>query len=334
MRTSDSAIDLSIRGRVISPSSEKAVQRALVTGAGGFVGKHLCRFLRSQNWDVWGVDRPKATGKSRDIQVCDVTDPAQVKRIIDEVSPTHVFHLAAVTFVPDASRAPEITFHVNLMGTIHVADALLAQAPGARLVFAGSAEAYGSAESLPLREEHPLDPGNPYAISKAASDQYCAYRHETDGLDVLRLRLFNHTGPGQPDRFVLPGFARQVAEIEAGYRPPILRVGNLDALRDFSHVDDVVAAYEAVALKGAAGEAYNVCSGRGVSIRDALDSLLVLSKAAITVERDSERLRAADTPAVVGSHAKLSTATGWKPSRSLEDILESLLGYWRKRVCR
>ena len=316
--------------------------RALITGANGFVGKVLAAHLCAQGWEVRCSDIAVPPGDDA-WRTCDVSRRDTVEQLLEWGGPlTHVFHLAAVTFVPEAGRDPARTFEINLLGTVHLARALLERLPHARLVYIGSAEVYGVPEHLPITEGHPLAPANPYAISKAAADQYCAWLHQSAGLDVVRMRPFNHSGPGQSDRFVLSSFAHQIARIESrgGFskrsqpppeagQPLALRVGNLQSRRDFSHVDDVVRAYEQAALNGVAGDAYNVCSGRPVAIQEALDRLLAMSTAPIQVDPDPERLRTADVTEAWGSCEKLRAHTGWQHEKGLDDVLADLLAYWR-----
>jgi GDP-4-dehydro-6-deoxy-D-mannose reductase len=221
---------------------------------------------------------------------------------------------------------------VNIKGTINLVTAVQDHNPKARFISVGSAEVYGPPMYLPIDEKHPLNPVNPYAISKAAADHYCAYISKATGMDIIRMRPFNHSGPGQADQFVLSSFARQIAEIEAGHAEPVLRVGNLDAARDFMHVNDVIRAYELAALHGKGGEAYNVCSGNAQNIKDALDILLGLSNRKISVEVDPERMRPIDVPMVAGSYAKLKADTGWEPSIPFEEVLSDLLDSWRKEA--
>ena len=304
-------------------------QRALITGAGGFVGTILAAHLAEHGWDVLRNDvavPPCAGGWLAG----DISRREDAERLFEWANAaTHVFHLAAVTFVPDSMRNPCRTFEVNLQGTVNLTQAMRQHAPQARCVFIGSAEIYGPPQFLPLTEAHPVNPLNPYAISKAAADAYCAYLHDAEGFDVVRMRSFNHTGPGQSDRFVLSSFAHQIALIEAGKCPPILRVGNLETFRDFSHVNDVVRAYELAALKGHAGETYNVCSGRPVGIGAALDKLLSLSTASIRIEPDPARMRPVEVRESWGSHEKLTAHTGWEPRIAFDELLAGLLGYWR-----
>jgi GDP-4-dehydro-6-deoxy-D-mannose reductase len=204
--------------------------------------------------------------------------------------------------------------------------------PDARFLNVGSAGAYGPPVSVPVTEEHPLNPEEPYSISKAAADQYCAFAHCAQGIDTIRTRPFNHSGPGQSDRFVLPAFAKQVAEIEAGQRPPQLQVGDVNTARDFLHVADVVRAYELAALKGKSGEAYNICFGRSFKIKEALHLLLDLSEVDIDVVIEEDRLRPVDIQNVYGSHDKLTDHTGWRPEIPLKTLLGELLDDCRKQV--
>lgn len=304
-------------------------QRALITGASGFVGPILRAHLAASGWETVCCGQAGEGG----LIGCDITDRAQIDALLDGAGDlTHVFHLAAMTFVPAAHRDPSGAMAVNLLGTVHLTNALRERGRAVRFLNIGSAEAYGPPHSLPVTEEHPLNPGNPYAISKAAADHYCAYLSKTNALDVVRVRPFNHSGPGQADHFVLSSFARQIAEIEAGLRPAEMHVGNLQPARDFLHVDDVVRAYAALALKGRAGTAYNVCSGTARRIEEVLDILISLSTVRPVVIPDPARMRPVDVPTMYGSYARLEQDTGWKPTHTLEALLASLLDHWRAQL--
>lgn len=308
------------------------MRRALITGAGGFVGGYLSEHLRALGWDVLGADlRPP--GDDAHFKTCDIASAEEADALLRWAAPvSHVFHLAAVTFVPASMKHPGQTVRVNLEGTVNIAEAMMAHARNARLVYVGSAECYGPPAKLPVTEDAPLNPVNPYAITKAAGDQYCAYLHAAGRLDTVRMRPFNHSGPGQPDQFVLPSFARQVAEMEAAERPPVLRVGNLDAARDFLHVEDVVRAYALAAEQGVAGAAYNVSTGRSHWLRDVVEMLQSMAEVEIRVEIDPERFREVDVKTFTGSSARLTQDTGWTPRYELKDILQSLLDHWRAAV--
>ncbi len=302
--------------------------RALITGATGFAGSRLAAYLAERGWEVVRCGYPVRPGD--DALPFDVTQVDQMASVLDEAGAvSHVFHLAAVTFVPEAANDPETAFDVNLQGTVRLLDAVARHCPKARFLFVSTADAYGAPQRLPMDEGHPLNPANPYAISKAAADLYCGFVSHAENRDIVRLRPFNHSGPGQSDQFVLSSFARQIAEIESGKKAPVLRVGNLEAIRDFLHVEDVLSAYEVAATQGAPGAVYNICSGQGVKIQAALDAMLAMSTATIAVEPDPARMRPSDVAESVGSHAAFTEAAGWRPRRSFDSLLEDLLGYWR-----
>ncbi|MCL4216414.1 MAG: GDP-mannose 4,6-dehydratase [Candidatus Hydrogenedentes bacterium] len=305
-------------------------RRALVTGANGFVGRRLCRHLRESGWDVreaihGAMEDPRLQRQLNLGQAEDITS------LLEWTGPlSHVFHLAAVTSVPEAVDSPVNVMEVNLLGTMRLVAAVERSYKNARFIFVSSSAVYGAPRQLPVTEQHPLEPGNPYAISKAAADEFCRYAHKASGMDIVRLRPFNHSGAGQDDRFVLSSFARQVAQIERGKRAPVLQVGNLEARRDFSHVDDVILAYELAALHAQPGEAYNICSGKAWSMQEALDRLMALAECQITVEIDESRLRPVDVLDITGSHDKFVSACGWRPAKGFDEILKDLLTHWRE----
>ncbi|MBM3290865.1 MAG: NAD-dependent epimerase/dehydratase family protein, partial [Candidatus Hydrogenedentes bacterium] len=213
---------------------------ALITGANGFVGRVLSHYLRERDWQVREAVLPgQPEGPNR--FACEITDIAQVRKLVSRTDHlTHVFHLAAVTFVPSSSADPASTFRVNVQGTINLLECTRVLHPKARFLFVGSAAVYGAPRAIPVTEDHPLAPREPYAISKTAADQYCEYAFRAYKANVVRMRPFNHSGAGQSDQFVLSNFAKQIARIERGDAPPVVHVGDIDAARDFLHVDDVV----------------------------------------------------------------------------------------------
>jgi GDP-4-dehydro-6-deoxy-D-mannose reductase len=296
--------------------------RVLVTGAGGFVGPRLVARLQGAGATITARDRE-----------LDVSDPARIAACLAEVRPDAIVHLAALSFVPASFGEPRAVYRVNYLGAHALLAAARQHAPDARVLLVGSGAEYGSAPpgAAPFDERAPLRPESPYARCKAAADLLGA-TFAAQGQDVLRVRPFNHIGPGQRDEFVAASFARQIAEIEAGRRTPRLEVGNLDSVRDFLDVDDVVDAYVRLLDRAVPAGAYNVASGRGVSIRALLAGLLRHSSVSPEIVTDRTRLRPTDQ--AVGDAGKLAGATGWRPVRPLDATLAGLLADWRTRLAR
>jgi len=294
--------------------------RVWVTGAAGFVGSRLVARLEADGHEPKGSDRE-----------VDVTDAAAVGAAVAETLPEAVVHLAAISFVPDAAKDPMRAFRVNALGTRNVLTSVATHAPEARVLVVGSSVVYGSSEpdAAPFDESAPLRPEGAYAWTKAAAD-LLAGEHAREGHDVVRLRPFNHTGAGRPDAFVESSFARQIAEMEAGRRPPVLRVGNLAAVRDFLHVDDVVDAYTRLIVPGGPDGVFNIASGQRIRVSALLDLILERSSVQPDVIVESDRWRPAD--ASVGNAQRLREATKWAPSRPLADTLGELLDHWRRVI--
>jgi len=316
--------------------------RALITGFGGFAGGHLARHLLDLGgWQLWGtVHSPGLPAGPRDERVsvlyADLREPGQVHDALAEARPELVFHLAGQAFVPDAWIDPWSTFETNVRMQLNLLEAIRRGAAGARtvrVVAVTSMEVYGAVrpEDLPTSEDAPLLPANPYAASKAAQDLVAA-QYARAGLDVVRVRPFNHIGPGQDPRFVAASFARQVAEIEAGLRPPLVRVGDLSAERDFTDVRDIVRGYRLAAEHGRTGEAYNLGRGTAHAVGEILDFFLARSSVAIEVVADPDRLRPADVPRTLADARRAEVELGWTPAIPLEASLADVLGDWRARV--
>jgi GDP-4-dehydro-6-deoxy-D-mannose reductase len=301
--------------------------RALVTGATGFVGRHLLEELQAAGAHVFACSGP-TDAPSASIPV-DLEDAASIRAAVETAQPTVVFHLAGQAFVPDSFAAPLRTYRTNALGTAMLAQAVREYAGGGhpmpRIVFASSAEVYGvrGGAELPLHEGLDLRPTSPYAASKAAAESILLAETRSLGLDAVVARAFNHIGPGQSERFVVPSFAAQLASVARG-GDPVMLVGNLDASRDFLDVRDVVRAYLALARDGERGEVYNVCSGTAVKIRDVLRELITIARVPVEVRDDPDRMRPSDVPLLVGSPQKLRARTGWVPqvplAASLRDI--------------
>lgn len=313
--------------------------RVLITGVAGFVGGHLVDHLHGEHPDavVVGLDshpgnRARALGI--DVIGADLESADAVRAALAESEPDVVVHLAAQSSPRESWADPARTFRTNVMGLLHLLEGARALSTFPRILVVGSAEEYGLVrpEDLPLREDTPLRPTTPYAASKVAQG-YLALQYAISlRLPILRTRTFHHTGPRRGEAFAESSFARQVAEIEMGLRAPVLEVGNLDAVRDFTDVRDVVKAYWGLVERGEAGEVYNVCSGRGVRIGALLETLITLSGVDVEVRVDPGRLRPTDVPAIVGDWGRLEAATGWQPAIPLNRTLEDLLDHWRERL--
>jgi GDP-4-dehydro-6-deoxy-D-mannose reductase len=294
--------------------------RVFVTGASGFVGRRLVPRLLDVGHVVQGTDRE-----------IDVTRPEALASALADWAPDAVIHLAALSSVAASWREPELCYRINFLGTRHLLEAVRGHCPRARLLLIGSADQYAATtpRERPFEESMPLRPRSPYARAKAAAE-LLGDRYAAEGLDVVRVRAFNHTGAGQSDEFVVSSFARQLAEIRRGEREPRMRVGNLDSVRDFLHVDDVIRAYLALLDPAVPADVYNVASERASSIRDVLEGLANIAGITPEVEVDTERWR--ETDWLVGDAARLRRVTGWQPRIALDAILRELFDHWLREV--
>jgi GDP-4-dehydro-6-deoxy-D-mannose reductase len=314
--------------------------RVLVTGIAGFAGPVVAGALRAAGHEVLGLvqegvpSRLAAVGlPAGALHVGDVTDAAVLRSLLATTRPDGLIHLAGLTFVPAAERDPAETYRVNVGGLLALLGAVRAETPKARVVAVGSCDVYGAVErsELPVREETPLRPVTVYGASKAAADLAAAQWVRAYGLEVVCARPFNHTGPGQDAAFVCSALARQIAAIEAGSQEAVLRVGNVDPVRDFSDVRDVAAGYVALLERGHAGDAYNLCSGSGASIAEVIAILRTHARVPLRVQSDPALRRAVDVERIVGSHDRATRDTGWTPRIPLDETLGTLLDDWRKR---
>jgi GDP-4-dehydro-6-deoxy-D-mannose reductase len=302
----------------------------LVTGAAGFAGSHLVEHLASTpNLVCWSREAP-APGlvPSAQWQQIDLLDRERVRRAVAAVKPARIYHLAGVPHVGGSWDATEPTLAGNVLSTHYLFDALRRAGVRARVLVTASATVYAPSDQ-PIAEDGAIAPGSPYALSKLAQEMRARRAPVEDGLDVIVVRAFNHTGPRQAPAFAAPSFARQIASIERGLQPPVIRAGNLAPRRDLSDVRDVVRAYVALMERGAAGGVYNVASGVGRSIGEVLDALVARARVQVTIETDPALLRPNDTAALVGDITRLRHDTGWRPEIAFEKTLDDLLEYWR-----
>lgn len=291
--------------------------KAIVTGGGGFVGPHLLTHLGASGDEAIGLDR---NGPER----FDVLDAQGVRAAFSRVKPEVVYHLAALSHVGDSWDAPNLAFRVNAEGTLNV---LRASAElGARVIVVGSSEQYGrvTPREIPIHEETAFRPVTPYGASKVAAEALASQMFLAGEVDVVRVRPFGHTGPGQTDRFVAPALAKRVADAERERLDEII-VGSLDPVRDLTDVRDVVRAYRLLALHGESGVAYNICSGRGVAIRELAQLMVARATRPIRITVDPALVRPVDVPVLIGDPARVHKATGWKAEIPLEQTVTDLL---------
>ena len=316
----------------------------MVTGVTGFVGGHLCEHLAAEGDVVAGISATgrwpvgsESIGEAVRVERFDLAsgDVAALADLIARKRPEAIYHLAAQAN-PQASVAdPRGTWALNLGGTLSLLEAAKLSGLAPRVVIVGSGVCYGNPapEYLPVREDCPLRPNNPYSASKAAADLLGIQHYLAHGTDTVMARPFNHAGPRQSSNYVLAALARQVAEVEAGLVPRV-EVGNLDIVRDFTDVRDVVRAYRLLATGGAAGEIYNLGSGRGTRLADALETLRGLAGVPIEVHVDPARVRPVDQPLLVADPTKLRAATGWTAAIPMERTLADMLDHWRAFLAR
>jgi GDP-4-dehydro-6-deoxy-D-mannose reductase len=315
--------------------------KALITGITGFVGSHLAELLLSKNYEVYGIARWRSSTeninhiKSKiNIIEADLNDAHSFYNAIQKIKPDEIYHLAAQSFVPTSWTAPADTIKTNVIGTINLFEAVRKAGIDPKIQVACSSEEYGlvKPEETPIKETNPLRPLSPYAVSKIAQDMLSFQYFQSYGLKIVVTRGFNHTGPRRGDVFVCSNFAKQIVEIEKGLREAKIRVGNLEAIRDFTDVRDMVKGYNIALEKGIAGERYNICSGKGYKIKEVLDMLLKMTDKDIEIEKDPERMRPSDVLILIGDNSKFREQTGWKPEIFFEKTLKDLLDYWRNEL--
>jgi GDP-4-dehydro-6-deoxy-D-mannose reductase len=306
--------------------------KAFITGINGFVGKHLVNFLLSKEFEVFGIDiSDNFEGDNRvKYYKANILDLDKLKQIIDEIKPKHIFHLAGFSSVKKSFEQPELCKKINISGTKNLLDSILEANINPKILIISSADVYGIPKSVPIPETAELNPISPYGESRKEQEELC--REYMEKLQIIISRSFPHIGPGQQPIFVASDFAKQIAEIEQGKKESIIKVGNLEAKRDFTDARDVVKAYFLVLEKGQPREIYNVCSGNTYLIKDILNILLSLAKVKITVEQDPTKMRPSDIPILQGDNSKFVNQTGWHPEIPIEKTLKDILDYWREKV--
>jgi GDP-4-dehydro-6-deoxy-D-mannose reductase len=319
--------------------------RALITGITGFAGSHLAEYLLNEHPDVevfgtyrWRsrMDNVEHFRSRVKLLEADLRDYTSMHAALEKSRPDVVFHLAAQSFVPSSWTAPNETLTTNVAGQTNLFEAVRALRLDPVIQIACSSEQYGLVlpGETPIREDNPLRPLSPYAVSKVAQD-YLGYQYfQSYGLKVVRTRGFNHTGPRRGQVFVTSNFCSQVAAIELGLQEPVIRVGNIEAIRDFTDVRDMVRAYWLAVTKARPGEVYNIATGSGIRIREMLERLIALASVEVRIEVDPDRLRPSDVEILIGDASKFKADTGWEPRIPFEQTLNDLLDYWRQTLRR
>jgi len=315
-------------------------KRILITGITGFVGSHLTEYLLKHRpgVQIFGLKRYRSDLSnishllpSISLLECDICDPVAVSASLGVSKPDWIFHLAAMSYVPFSFQSPHETINVNVQGTLNLLEGVRRhKLSSTKILIAGSSEEYGMVQEdeLPIKETNLLRPLSPYAVSKVSADLLGWQYFKSYGLEIVRSRAFNHTGPRRNSVFVCSNFAKQIVEIERKLRKQEIHVGNLEAIRDFSDVRDIVAGYVLLLEKGEVGEVYNLSSGKGWRISEILESLLNLSTVEIKIVKDEERYRPSDVPVLVGDSSKIRNL-GWKPKFFFQRTLSDLLNWWR-----
>jgi GDP-4-dehydro-6-deoxy-D-mannose reductase len=314
--------------------------KVLVTGIAGFVGSHLAELLLKKGDEIFGIclaceslENIREIKKDLHLTNCDMTDFDHLSKVVKRINPDEIYHLAALSSVGKSFAHPTDTIEVNIRGTLYLLEVLRNARKDVRILIVGSSDMYGivKPKDIPITEEKPLLPVSPYGSSKAMCDLLAHQYFKSYGVQAIRVRAFNHTGPRQMIGFMVPDFASQIAKIEAGILPPVMKVGDLSSKRDISDVRDIVTGYRLLMKKGKTGEAYNICSGKAYSIKNVLEVLISLSKKKIKVKLDQKRRRPAEIPILVGDNSKIKKTTGWKPKIPIEKTLQDTLNFWREK---
>ena len=317
------------------------MKRCLITGVSGFVGSYLAELLLDKGMEVYGtirwrsrMDNIESIKDKIHFIDADIKDAHSMQNVIDKAYPDFIFHLAAQSFVLSSWHAPAETLTTNIIGNLNLLEAIRKYDCEPLIQIAGSSEEYGMVypNEVPIKETNPLRPMSPYGVSKVTQDLLSRQYYMSYGLKVVVTRAFNHTSARRGEVFVTSNFAKQVAEIEKGAKKPIIYVGNLAALRDWTDVRDVVKAYWLAVTKCDYGEVYNICSGKTRTVQSVLDLLLGMSEKNITVKQDPARMRPSDVEILQGDYSKFGNKTGWKPKIPFEKTMKDLLDYWRERV--
>ena len=305
------------------------MKTVLVTGSEGFVGSHLIKALDESNYEIVATCLPQLLPKKGKYVALDILNLDLTVEIFKQHNPDVVFHLAAISSVAKSFRDRPIAYSTNIAGTANLLEAAKSQNREIQFYFVSTCEVYGGGECL--AEDAPIALKNPYAISKYAAELICA-DYQSDGMDIIILRPFTHTGPGQAESFVLPTIAKQISEIEKGKRAPLIELGNIEAKREFLNISDIIGAYVLALEKCSGKDIYNVASGSGHAISELVGIFAALSKKEFELKVNPTKLRKNDIPVLLGDGSKFTRLTGWSPKVKIEKTIEDMLNYWRAKV--
>jgi GDP-4-dehydro-6-deoxy-D-mannose reductase len=322
------------------------MKKLLITGISGFVGGHLVHYLSGhpQEFEIYGISRSKPAWDFVPIvpelmtgdhfYQADLLDIPRIRSFLEEIQPDYIIHMAAQSSVAESWKTPVFSFMNNTNIFLNIIDTVRLNDNGARVLSIGSSEQYGivPAGEMPLSEDRPQNPANPYAVARVAQEHLARIYAEGYGLNICCTRSFNHCGPGQSDRFVVSAIVKQFALIANGLQEPVIHIGNGSIIRDFVDVSDVVAAYLLLLTRGRRGEIYNICSGRGRTIRDIVDLVSDLKDIDVRINEEQAQIRPMDNPCIIGSNQKIQNDLGWRPRVTFEQSLQSLYEYWDFRI--
>lgn len=307
------------------------MKKVLITGIEGFVGTYLAEYLHKKHYRVFGIHFTKPTKKIGKLYQCDIREYQSLLSIIKDVCPDIIFHLAAQSSVAQGEKDIQDTFTTNTQGTLNILEVIKETKQNPRFIYISSCEVYGPSNKK-LTERSQTKPVSFYALSKLLAENICRYYYQHYNFDIVILRPFSHTGPGQSEKFIFPRVARKIAEIEAGLSEPYLLVGNIDIKRDYTDISDIVKAYYIAIKKCQSGETYNITSGKPYSLRKGVEYLISLSKRRIEIKISPELVRTNDIRFLSGSAKKFIQTTGWQPKVNFFTTLTNLLNYYRAKI--
>lgn len=311
------------------------MKKVLITGITGFAGSHLQEYL-SENKDLTIFGTNFAPGKTtqKNIYTLDLGDKKATEKLVMDIRPDYIFHLAALASPAKSFSDPYATIDNNIKAEINLLEAVRIICPSAGILIVGSGDEYGlvKKEENPIAENQPFKPTSPYSVSKIAQDMLGYQYFLSYKIPIIRVRPFNHIGPRQSPQFVVSSFARQIAEIEAGTKKAEIEVGNLTSIRDFTDVSDMVRAYWLAVTAGEPGEVYNIGSGHGYEMKEILNILLSQARKKIKIRTDKKRMRPSDNPALICNAEKFCNMSGWQPKIPIEESLNKVLNYWRLEI--